>query len=344
MLWESIYININLLRALFRQLNYRNLGGSGLKLGEYSLGAWVTYGGQVGEEVATECMSAAYDAGVNFFDNAEAYAGGNAESVMGRVIKKLGWRRESIVVSSKVFWGGKGPNDVGLSRKHVFEACRNSLRRLQLDYLDLYFCHRPDPNTPIEETVLAMNNLLDRGLILYWGTSMWSAEDILRAHEIAKERGLVPPQMEQPVYNMLQRDKVEKEYLPLYSKIGLGTTIWSPLASGLLTGKYDGGIPKGSRAALEGYEWLRDNVITPQNIELVRQLELVAKELGCTMAQLALAWCGKNRNVSTVITGATSREQVVENMRAADMVPKLNGDFMKRVDDILTQRPQIQTD
>ena len=289
-------------------------------------------------------MSAAYDAGVNFFDNAEAYAGGNAESVMGRVIKKLGWRRESIVVSSKVFWGGKGPNDVGLSRKHVFEACRNSLRRLQLDYLDLYFCHRPDPNTPIEETVLAMNNLLDRGLILYWGTSMWSAEDILRAHEIAKERGLVPPQMEQPVYNMLQRDKVEKEYLPLYSKIGLGTTIWSPLASGLLTGKYDGGIPKGSRAALEGYEWLRDNVITPQNIELVRQLELVAKELGCTMAQLALAWCGKNRNVSTVITGATSREQVVENMRAADMVPKLNGDFMKRVDDILTQRPQIQTD
>ena len=326
------------------QLNYRRLGSAGLKVSEYSLGAWVTYGGQVGEDVAAECMSAAYDAGVNFFDNAEAYSGGNAEVVMGNVIKKLGWRRESIVVSSKVFWGGEGPNDTGLSRKHITEACRNSLRRLQLDYLDLYFCHRPDPNTPIEETVWAMNHLLDKGLILYWGTSMWSANDILKAYEIARERGLVPPQMEQPVYNMLRRDKVEREYLPLYSKIGLGTTIWSPLASGLLTGKYDHGLPQGSRASLKGYEWLRDSVVTPQNIETVKQLEPIAKDLGCTMAQLALAWCGRNQNVSTVITGATSREQVLENLRAPDVLSKLDADALRRIDGILAQRPQIETD
>ena len=325
-------------------MDYRRLGSAGLKVSEYSLGAWVTYGGQVGEDAATECMSAAYDAGVNFFDNAEAYANGNAEAVMGNVMKKLGWRRESVVVSSKVFRGGTGPNDRGLSRKHVFEACRNSLRRLQLDYLDLYFCHRPDPNTPIEETVWAMNNLLDRGLILYWGSSMWSAEDILKAHEIARERGLVPPQMEQPVYNLLQRDKVEKEYVPLYSKIGLGTTTWSPLASGLLTGKYNSGLPEGSRASLKGYEWLRENHITPQYIEVVKELEPIAKELGCTMAQLALAWCGANRNVSTVITGATGREQVIENLRAADWISKLDADVMKRIESVVAQKPQIEMD
>jgi len=315
-----------------------------VKVSELSLGAWVTYGGQVGEEVATECMSAAYDAGVNFFDNAEAYSGGNAEVVMGNVIKKLGWRRESIVVSSKVFWGGEGPNDRGLSRKHVIEGCRNSLRRLQLDYLDLYFCHRPDPNTPIEETVWAMNHLLDEGLILYWGTSMWSAEDILKACEIAKDRGLIPPQMEQPVYNLLQRDKVEKEYLPLYSKIGLGTTIWSPLASGLLTGKYSRGIPKGSRASLKSYEWLRDNVVTTQNVETVRQLEPITKDLGCTLAQLALAWCARNKNVSTVITGATSREQVLENMQAAQVLPKLDDNVLRRIDEVVAKSPQIEMD
>jgi voltage-dependent potassium channel beta subunit len=304
----------------------------------------VTYGGQVGEDVATACMSAAYDAGVNFFDNAEAYANGNAEVVMGNVIKRLGWRREGIVVSSKVFRGGEGPNDRGLSRKHVFEACRNSLKRLQLDYLDLYFCHRPDPNTPIEETVWAMNYLLDRGLILYWGTSMWSAEDILKAHEIAREQGLVPPQMEQPVYNMFQRDKVEKEYLPLYSRVGLGTTVWSPLASGLLSGKYGRGVPNGSRASLTGYEWLRENVVTPQYVEAVKQLEPIAKDLGCTMAQLALAWCGRNKNVSTVITGATSPGQVLENMRAVDVMPKLDGDALSRIDDVVVKVPQMEMD
>jgi len=323
-------------------VNYRKLGISGLKLSELSLGAWVTYGGQVGEEVAVKCMSAAHDAGVNFFDNAEAYAHGNAETVMGNAIKRLGWRRESIVVSSKVFWGGDGPNDKGLSRKHVYEACRNSLRRLQLNYLDLFFCHRPDPNTPIEETVRLMDDLIHQGLILYWGTSEWSAADIMRAYGIARELGMTPPTMEQPQYNMLHRERVEVEYLPLYREIGLGTTIWSPLASGLLTGKYKNGVPPGSRATLEGYGWLRENLITPENIAKVSQLEPIAKDLGCSMAQLGLAWCLKNPHVSTVMTGASRPEQVVENMKAIDVVDKLDSGVMERIDDILGNRPDSE--
>ena len=325
-------------------MNYRRLGGSGLKVSELSLGAWVTYGGQVGEEVAVKCMSRAYDAGVNFFDNAEAYAHGNAETVMGNVIKQLGWKRESIVVSSKVFWGGDGPNDKGLSRKHVYEACRNSLKRLQLSYLDLFFCHRPDPNTPIEETVRAMSGLVDQGLVLYWGTSEWSGADIMRAHGIAREQGLNPPTMEQPQYNMLHRDRVELEYLPLYRDIGLGTTIWSPLASGLLTGKYQNGIPAGSRASLEGYGWLRENVMTSQNVEKTSKLGPIAKELDCSLAQLALAWCLKNQNVSTVITGASRPEQVVENMKAEEIVDKLNSDTMDQIEKVLGNKPEIGGD
>ena len=304
----------------------------------------MTYGGQVGEEVAVKCMSRAYDAGVNFFDNAEAYADGNAETVMGNVIKKLGWRREDLVVSSKVFWGGEGPNDKGLSRKHIFEACRNSLKRLQLEYLDLFFCHRPDPNTPIEETVRAMDDLVHQGKIQYWGTSEWSAADIMSAHGLARQYGLAPPQMEQPQYNMLHRDRVEKEYLPLYREIGLGTTIWSPLASGLLSGKYGQGTPAGSRATLKGYEWLREQVITPENIEKVKQLEPIAKELGCTMAQLGLAWCLKNPNVSTVITGASRPEQVIENMKAVEVAPRLDSEGMERMETALGNKPQLDAD
>jgi len=325
-------------------MNYRRLGSAGLKVSELSLGAWVTYGGQVGEEVALECMSAAYDAGVNFFDNAEAYAHGNAEIVMGNVIKKMGWRRESLVISSKVFWGGEGPNEVGLSRKHIFEACHNSLKRLQLDYLDLFFCHRPDPNTPIEETVRAMDDLVHQGRILYWGTSEWSAADIMRAYAIARERHLTPPQMEQPEYNMLHRDRVEREYAPLYREIGLGTTTWSPLASGLLTGKYNDGIPPGTRAALKGFEWLRDSVMTPELVEKVKQLQPVAADLGCSMAQLALAWCLKNPNVSTVITGASRPEQVNENMKAPEVVPELTSNVMERIDAILGIKPAVNED
>ena len=323
-------------------MNYRRLGSAGLKVSELSLGAWVTYGGQVGEDVALKCMSAAYEAGVNFFDNAEVYANGAAEEVMGNVIKRLGWRRESIVVSSKVFWGGEGPNDQGLSRKHIHEACRNSLRRLQLNYLDLFFCHRPDPNTQIEETVRAMDDLIHQGLILYWGTSEWTAADIMRAHGVAREYGLTPPQMEQPQYNMLHRDRVEKEYLPLYREIGLGTTIWSPLASGLLSGKYNQGIPAGSRAALKGYEWLREEIITKPNLEKVKQLQAISESVGCTMAQLALAWCLKNPNVSTVITGASRPEQVNENMKALEVVPKLDASIIDRIEEVLGNKPQLE--
>jgi len=325
-------------------MNYRRLGSAGLKVSELSLGAWVTYGGQVGEDAAAKCMSAAYDAGVNFFDNAEAYANGNAEQVMGNVLKKQGWPRESFVVSSKVFWGGQGPNDRGLSRKHIYEACRRSLKRFQLDYLDLFFCHRPDPTTPIEETVRAMDDLIHEGLILYWGTSEWTAADIMRAYGIARELHLTPPQMEQPQYNMLHRDRVEKEYLPLYREIGLGTTIWSPLASGLLTGKYSKGIPPGTRASLQGYEWIREYILTPQNIEKVKQLQPIATELQCTMAQLALAWCLMNPYVSTVITGATRPEQVVENMKALDVVQKLRPDVMERIEKILGNKPEMEED
>jgi voltage-dependent potassium channel beta subunit len=325
-------------------MNYRRLGTSGLKISELSLGAWVTYGGQVGEEVAVKCMSRAYDAGVNFFDNAEAYAHGNAEMVMGNVIKQLGWKRESIVVSSKVFWGGDGPNDKGLSRKHIYEACRNSLKRLQLSYLDLFFCHRPDPNTPIEETVRAMDDLVHQGLILYWGTSEWSAADIMRAHGIARELGMTPPTMEQPQYNMLHRDRVEVEYLPLYREIGLGTTIWSPLASGLLTGKYNKGFPTGTRASLPGYDWLKEHIMTPQNIEKVKQLETIANDLDCSLAQLGLGWCLKNPNVSTVITGASRPEQVVENMKAVDVVAKLDSGVMERIENVLDNKPESGQD
>ena len=323
-------------------LNYRRLGSAGLKISELSLGAWVTYGGQVGEDVALKCMSAAYDAGVNFFDNAEAYANGNAEIVMGNVIKKFGWAREGIVVSSKVFWGGEGPNERGLSRKHVYEACRNSLKRLQLDYLDLFYCHRPDPTTPIEETVRAMDDLVHQGKILYWGTSEWSGADIMCAHAIARQYGLTPPQMEQPQYNMLHRDRVEKEYLPLYREIGLGTTIWSPLASGLLSGKYNNGIPSDTRAKLKGYEWLQEYVITPSNIEKVKKLQTIAKELSCTVAQLALAWCLKNPNVSSVITGATRPEQVVENMKAPEVVPKLSSEINEKIEGVLGNKPDLE--
>ena len=322
-------------------MEYRRLGSAGIKLSELSLGAWVTYGGQVGEPAATECMAKAFELGVNFFDNAEAYAHGNAETVMGNVIKKLGWRREGIVVSSKVFWGGRGPNDEGLSRKHVYEACRNSLRRLQLQYLDLFFCHRPDPTTPIEETVRAMDDLVHHGLILYWGTSEWTAADIMRAHGLARELGLTPPQMEQPQYNMLHRERVENEYLPLYREIGLGTTTWSPLASGLLSGKYNDSVPKGSRAALKGYEWLKEQVVTPQNVAKVKALTPIAKELGCTMAQLAIAWARRNQDVSTVITGATTAEQVSENIASLEFVPALDADVMGRIEGILQNKPDL---
>ena len=322
-------------------MNYRRLGKAGIKLSELSLGAWVTYGGQVAEDTARDCMIAAYEAGVNFFDNAEGYANGNAEIVMGNVIKQTGWRRESLVISTKIWWGGSGPNDTGLSHKHIIEGVNNALRRLQMEYVDLVFCHRPDPETPIEETVRAMDIVIKQGKAFYWGTSEWSAADIMEATRLARELGLTPPSMEQPQYNMFTRDRFEQEYAPLYSELGYGTTIWSPLASGLLTGKYNNGIPTDSRAALEGYEWLKEAVITPERVEKVKQLQPIADELGCTLAQLGLAWCLANPNVSTVITGASRPAQVTENMKALDVVPQLTADVLARIDQVLDNKPVV---
>jgi voltage-dependent potassium channel beta subunit len=326
-------------------MEYRFLGSSGLKISALSLGAWVTYGGQVGESVAYECMTAAYDAGVNFFDNAEAYASGNAETVMGNVVKKAGWKRSDLVISTKIFWGGQGPNDRGLSRKHIVEGTDASLRRLQMDHVDLIFCHRPDPDTPIEETVRAMTHLIDQGKAFYWGTSEWSAQQITEAYGVARQYHLIPPQMEQPQYNMFHRKRVEREYAHLYSEIGLGTTIWSPLASGMLTGKYSEGIPGNTRVTLKGYEWLHESFQSDEGrarVEKTRRISKVAGELGCTTAQLALAWCLKNPDVSSVITGASRASQVEENMKALEVVEQLDDEVMARLEEILDNQPEPQ--
>lgn len=323
-------------------MEYRRLGSAGLRVSALALGAWVTYGGQVGEDVARDCMKAAYDAGVNFFDNAEGYANGNAESVMGNVIKQMGWKRSDLVISTKIFWGGNGPNDTGLSRKHIGEGVNASLKRLQLDYVDLIFCHRPDLQTPIAETVWAMTQVIQQGKAFYWGTSEWSAEQIMQAYGIARREHLIPPQMEQPQYHMFQRERVERELARLYTEIGLGTTTFSPLAGGLLTGKYNDGIPTGTRATLQGYEWLRkqfESDATKHNLEKVKQLAAVAQDLGCSTAQLAIAWCLKNPNVSSVITGASKVQQAVENLKALDVATKLTGDVMERIEKILANQP-----
>jgi voltage-dependent potassium channel beta subunit len=316
-------------------MRYRRLGRSGLKLSELSLGAWVTYGAQVGDETALECMTAAYEAGVNFFDNAEAYGAGRAEETMGRVLRQVGWRRETFVVSTKIFWGGERPNETGLSHKHIIEGLHGALKRLKLDYVDLAFCHRPDPETPIEETVRAWDILVRQGKVFYWGTSEWSADEILRAHQFASSNGLTPPVMEQPQYNLFVRERVEQEYRPIYEKIGTGTTTWSPLASGVLSGKYNDGIPKGTRLDLPNMGWLKEHVLEPKRIDVVRALAAIAKDLGCSTAQLAIAWCLKNPHVSTVITGASKKSQVVENMRALDFVDALTAPVMDRIEKAL---------
>jgi voltage-dependent potassium channel beta subunit len=328
-------------------MEYRYLGKSGLQVSALSLGAWVTMGNQIDENVSYECMHTAYEAGVNFFDNAEAYAHGNAEIVMGNVIKKSGWKRSDLVISTKLFWGGKYPNQTGLSRKHIIEGATASLARLQMDYVDLIFCHRPDIYTPIEETVRAMNLLVNEGMAFYWGTSEWSAAQIMEAYSIARQYDLIPPTMEQPEYNMFAREKVEREYVHLYSEIGLGTTIFSPLASGLLTGKYNSGIPQGTRVSLEGYEWLLEDFTSPQanqNIEKVKQLIPIVSELGISISQMSLAWCLKNPNVSSVITGASKPSQVSENMEALDIVQKLTPDVMERIESVLENKPEPFSD
>ncbi len=320
-------------------MTYRRLGKSGLQVSAVSLGAWVTFGKQISDGVARQLMHRAYDAGINFFDNAEAYADGQAEIVMGRILRKTGWRRSSYLVSSKVFFGAEGdrPNESGLSRKHVVEACDAALHRLQVDHLDLYFCHRPDPAVPVEETVRAMHDLIVQGKALYWGTSEWSAAQIAAAHAVCTRLGLHRPVVEQPQYNLFHRGRVEKEYAPLYARFGLGTTIWSPLASGLLTGKYVRGVPKNSRLNFRGLEWLRKEVLSgniQQRLAAVEKLAVLARDLDTTLPRLGIAWCLKNPHVSTVILGASRVEQLQENLGALELADRLTPAVMARIDKI----------
>ncbi len=318
-------------------MEYRRLGGSGLKVSTLSLGSWVTYGRTVDDSIARACVLAAHERGVNFFDSAEAYGQGAAEESLGVILAEL--RREDLVVSSKVFWGGDGPNDVGLSAKHVVEACHGALRRLRLSYLDLYFCHRPDPDTPVLETARAMDGLIRQGKVLYWGTSEWTAAQLTDAYSVCDAHGLIPPTMEQPQYHMFCRDAVERDLVPHMEQRGLGTTTWSPLASGLLTGKYNDGIKAGSRLAHTDFTWLSDLVITEDRIEKVRALAPLAEELGCTLAQLSLAWAVRCPHVSTVITGASRVEQVHENLDALEHVKKLEEGVLERIESILGNKP-----
>ena len=311
-------------------MEYRNLGNSGLKISELSFGSWVTFVNQLGQKQALECMAFAYEQGVNFFDNAEAYASGDSEILMGKVLNKLNWTRDTYIVSSKVFWGGELPTQRGLSKKHIHDACNAALKRLQVDYLDLFFCHRPDPDTPISETVYAMNDLIHQGKILYWGTSEWSAEEIKESFKCAKKFNLRGPTMEQPQYNLLFRDRFEKEYKDIFKKYKIGTTIWSPLASGLLTGKYNDGIPTKSRFKVKGYEWLADT-IDKIDFNKIKKINLLAKKLGIKSSQLAILWCLKNKNVSSVILGASKLSQLKENLDSIKSHDLITDEILKEI-------------
>jgi voltage-dependent potassium channel beta subunit len=319
-------------------MEYRHLGRTGIRLSELSFGSWVTFHNQADVQAAVDMMSAAYEAGVNFFDNAEVYAGGKSEEVMGAALKQLGWRRSSYLVSTKFYWGiEEGVNEKNtLNRKRLIEGINGSLQRLQLDYVDLIYCHRPDSTTPIEETVWAMHNIIEWGKAIYWGTSEWSAAEIVAAIEIAERHHLHRPVTEQPVYNLFERQRFTPEYERVYKEYGYGSTTWSPLASGLLTGKYSQGIPADSRGALEGYDWLHKHLTDKEKLARVQSLEAIAKELDCKLSHLALAWCLKNPYVSTVITGASRVEQVRENMKASEVTSKLSPEIMERIDTIFT--------
>lgn len=327
-------------------MEYRHLGRTGIKVSELSFGSWVTFHTQADVKLAAEMMTAAYDAGVNFFDNAEVYAGGRSEEVMGEALKRLKWRRSSYLVSTKFFWGlHDGVNEKNtLNRKRLVEGINGSLERFQLEYVDLIYCHRADKTTPIEETVWAMHNIIEWGKAMYWGTSEWAAAEIVEAIQIAERHHLHKPVVEQPQYNLFERKRLEGDYVRFYKEYGYGATTWSPLASGLLSGKYQKGIPKDSRGALKGYEWLKDDLTDRAKLAKVAALEPVAKELGCTLSQLALAWCLKNPFVSTVITGATRVEQVNENMKAAEFAPKITPEIMERIDTIFEIKKEEEED
>ncbi|KAG6731342.1 hypothetical protein I3842_01G125300 [Carya illinoinensis] len=321
-------------------MEYKNLGRSGLKVSQLSYGAWVSFGNQLDVKEAKSLLQCCRDHGVNFFDNAEAYENGHAEEIMGQAIRELGWKRSDVVVSTKIFWGGPGPNENGLSRKHVVEGTKASLKRLEMDYVDVIYCHRPDSTTPIEETVRAMNYVIDNGWAFYWGTSEWSAEHITEAWRIAKRLDLVGPIVEQPEYNLLSRTKVESEYLPLYTNYGLGLTTWSPLASGVLTGKYNKKvIPPDSRFALENFKYVSNQSLDDDLLRKVEGLMPIAEELGVSLSQLAIAWCAANPNVSSVITGATKESQIEENMNAIDVIPLLTPAVMERIEIVVQSKP-----
>ncbi len=325
-------------------MEYRRLGKSGLQVSTLSFGSWLTFGKQIDDKIADALLSTAYDEGVNFFDNAEIYAAGQSETVMGNILKKKTWARSSYCLSSKVFFGyeDKLPNQTGLSRKHVIEGCHAALKRLQVDYIDLFFCHRPDKNTPIEETVLAMNTLIQQGKILYWGTSEWANDEIMAAIAVAKDYKLIGPTTEQPQYNMFERTKLEKDYLLLFRDYGLGTTIWSPLASGLLTGKYNNADPKDTRLQIEGMDWLKEKTLGDKSrIEKTKKLEVLAKELGTTLPKMAIAWTVKNPNVSTTILGASKVEQLKETITSLDVVPLLTDEVIKKIETILNNKPVL---
>ena len=326
-------------------MEYRKMGKTGLQLSTLSFGSWVTFHKQINDSIADELMGIAYDAGVNFFDNAEVYAAGESEKMMGRVLSNKKWDRTSIVLSSKAYFGWRGkankPNQTGLSRKHLTEACHEALKRLETDYLDLYYCHRPDKATPIEEVVQTMNTLIQQGKILYWGTSEWSGVEIMEAHRVAAAQHLIGPSVEQPQYNLFERAKMENEYLEIFKNLGMGTTIWSPLAAGLLTGKYNDGIPEGSRFQLEGFEWLRDRWLMQDRIKKVQLLGAMAKALKVSTASLSIAWCIKNPNVSTAILGATNKAQLVDNLTAIDTAALLTAEMMEQIENIVETKPKL---
>jgi voltage-dependent potassium channel beta subunit len=326
-------------------MEYRRLGKSGLELSVLSFGSWVTFHKQLDDSLADELMGIAYDKGINFFDNAEVYALGESEKMMGRLLKKKKWDRTSYTVSSKAYFGWRGkenkPNQTGLSRKHLVEACHEALQRLQLDYLDLFFCHRPDVNVPIEEVVWTMHNLIQQGKILYWGTSQWSGAEIMEAHRVAQQYKLIGPVMEQPQYNMFERFKMEQDYLPVFKNVGLGTTIWSPLAAGFLTGKYNDGIPADSRLGMEGFDWLKDRWIQDAKLEKVKKLTELSKQYNISLASLAIAWTIKNPNVTTAILGATKRSQLEDNLKALDVVKLLSPELLVQIENILQNKPAM---